>query len=186
MFDAFVGGLFGLGSQWMASSSSAKGVAAMNAANAAEAQKQRDWAERMSSTAHQREVKDLREAGLNPILSATGGSGASSPGGSMAVMEDTQVRAAPMKAAMANLAANTAKTLAEAGTARAESKLANSGMKEKMKAQQEAAKATAKKEAVNAKMATVDAIAERVGTVLDTVRSFLPFTNSARSFNRKD
>lgn len=52
--------------------------------NAAEAQKNRDWQQKMSNTAHQREVQDLIAAGLNPVLSALGGSGASTPSGASA------------------------------------------------------------------------------------------------------
>lgn len=53
---------------------------ANNAFNAQQAQNQMDFQERMSNTSHQREVKDLIAAGLNPVLSANGG--ASTPAGS--------------------------------------------------------------------------------------------------------
>lgn len=70
--------------------------------NSAEAAANRAWQERMSNTAYQRAVEDMKKAGINPILAYANG-GASTPGGSAGTISAANMGLASSSAASIGL-----------------------------------------------------------------------------------
>lgn len=158
-----------------AAGASAASIEDTNAMNAGLARENRAWQERMSSTAYQRSVADMRAAGLNPavLFDGSGGSSASSPGGSFGTMQSASQAITATGTERARLAGGVAESAGKTGREIAETMLVKSSGK---LIQQQASTAAAlenlhdedaEKAKADADRARAEAERTRMGTRLD-------------------
>lgn len=138
------------------------GASKQNKAARQVAQAQMEFQERMSSTAYQRAMADMKKAGLNPMLAYKMG-GASSPAGAM---PNIQNELAPLASGVQS-AANSALSLESA-------RLNNQILKQnERKARYEANRLAILDKAAQKAADYVDEGVETAGGVIDTVRDWL-------------
>lgn len=176
-WDLGASALLGAGLQLFSARSAEKGQREANELSANSAKSQMEFQERMSSTAHQREVADLRAAGLNPILSANGG--ASTPGGAMGSFQSPTASSSDIIARSPERVSNSARSLADLQLTRQLAKTEITKQKYN-EAQTEATKGTIQ---VGPLKTTTEQVKNVAGKVANSAKDFYN-KNSGRPFFR--